>query len=47
VNKLALDIVYPEQKLLLPTQPAVKPPKDLADGVFPIAQDTYDPKRDY
>jgi peptidoglycan LD-endopeptidase LytH len=43
VNNLALDIVYPEQKLLLPTQQAVKPPKVFSDGVFPLAQETYDP----
>ncbi|WP_071393399.1 LysM peptidoglycan-binding domain-containing protein [Bacillus tuaregi] len=42
-NGLLIDIVQPGQRLRLPTQPSLKPPKQFADGVFPLAQETYDP----
>lgn len=43
LNDLTLDIVFPSQKLVLPLQPSVKPPAVFPNGVFPLAQETYDP----
>lgn len=42
-NNLTLDVVFPGQRLVLPTQPSVKPPHSFQDGVFPLAQETYEP----
>ncbi|WP_394238753.1 LysM peptidoglycan-binding domain-containing protein [Niallia oryzisoli] len=42
-NGLLLDIVKPGQRLRIPTQPSITPPKQFADGIFPLAQETYDP----
>jgi len=43
LNDLTLDVIFPGQKIILPVQPAVKPPKVFANGVFPLAQETYEP----
>lgn len=43
VNDLTLGIVFPGQKLKLPLQPSVRPPDVFADGIFPLAQETYEP----
>ncbi|GKU82114.1 LysM peptidoglycan-binding domain-containing protein [Niallia sp. NCCP-28] len=43
LNNLATEIVYPGQQLAIPTQPSMKTPAKFADGIFPLAQETYDP----
>jgi len=43
LNDLTMEVVYPGQKLRLPLQTSIKPPRQFADGVFPLAQETYDP----
>ena len=43
LNNLVTDIVYPGQRLSIPTQPSMKPPNKFADGIFPLAQEAYDP----
>lgn len=42
-NNLLTDIVYPGQRLSIPIQPSMKPPVKFADGIFPLAQETYEP----
>ncbi|KGR77133.1 LysM peptidoglycan-binding domain-containing protein [Ureibacillus manganicus] len=42
-NKLTSDIVVPGQKLTIPLQPSVQPPNLFADGIFPLAKETYQP----
>lgn len=46
INNLSFDVVFPGQKLLLPTQPSIIPPREFSDGVFPLAQETYEPYGD-
>jgi peptidoglycan LD-endopeptidase LytH len=42
-NNLLTDIVMPGQKLFIPTQPSLQPPSAFKDGIFPLAQETYQP----
>lgn len=42
-NNLVVDILQPGQQLLIPAQPSLKPPAMFANGVFPLAQETYEP----
>ncbi|MEH7072630.1 LysM peptidoglycan-binding domain-containing protein [Neobacillus drentensis] len=43
LNDLTMQMVFPGQKLILPLQPSLKPPNYFSTGVFPLAQETYDP----
>jgi peptidoglycan LD-endopeptidase LytH len=42
-NNLTTDIVIPGQRLTIPAQPSMQPPAIFKDGVFPLAQETYEP----
>lgn len=46
VNDLLTDFLVPGQKLMIPVQPSMTPPAIFADGVFPLAQETYEPYDD-